>query len=205
VTHLAMVDYGAGNLRSLAAAFARSGGEVTVTADPEVVRAAPLVVIPGVGAAGAAMDALRRGGLDAAIADAVAGGAALFGVCVGLQLLFERSQEDDATCLGLLPGTVTRLRGARRLPHMGWNDVVPSGPRHALTATLPAPCYFAHSYAVQDAPDDVVAARTEVERGRFASAVARGRIAGVQFHPERSSAAGRALLAAVLQWGARAA
>jgi glutamine amidotransferase len=199
VSDVALVDYGAGNLRSLRAAFARGGLEPTVTADPEVVGDARLVVIPGVGAARPAMDGLRAAGLDRAIEDAVERGAYLFGVCVGLQLLFEGSEEDDVECLGLLPGSVRRLVGARRLPHMGWNDVVPTN-GHALANPFPAPCYFAHSYAVSDAPDDVVLARTSTEGGAFASLVGRGSVAGAQFHPERSSDAGRDLLAAVLRW-----
>jgi imidazole glycerol-phosphate synthase subunit HisH len=199
VSDVALVDYGAGNLRSLRAAFARGGLEPIVTADPEVVEAARLVVIPGVGAARPAMAALQAAGLDHAIRAAVDGGAYLFGVCVGQQLLFERSEEDDVECLGLLPGTVRRLVGARRLPHMGWNDVVPTD-GHPLASPFPATCYFAHSYAVSDAPDDIVLARTSTEGGAFASLVGRGSVAGAQFHPERSSDAGRDLLAAVLRW-----
>jgi glutamine amidotransferase len=196
---VALVDYGAGNLRSLRAAFARGGLEPTVTADPDVIASARLVVIPGVGAARPAMAALRAAGLDEAIGNAVDRGAYLFGVCVGLQLLFERSEEDDVECLGLLPGTVSRIVGARRLPHMGWNDVVPTN-GHPLAAPFPAACYFAHSYAVSDAPDEIVLAHTSTEGGPFASVVGRGSVAGAQFHPERSSAAGRDMLAAVLDW-----
>jgi glutamine amidotransferase len=199
VTRVALVDYGAGNLRSLRAAFARGGLEPTVTADPDVIASARLVVIPGVGAARPAMAALRSAGLDEAIGDAVGRGAYLFGVCVGLQLLFEHSEEDDVACLGLLPGTVSRLVGARRLPHMGWNDVVPTN-GHPLAAPFPATCYFAHSYAVSDAPDEIVLAHTSTEGGPFASVVGRGPVAGAQFNPERSSVAGRQMLAAVLDW-----
>jgi glutamine amidotransferase len=194
-----LVDYGAGNLRSLRAAFSRDGLEPTITADPAAIAAAQLVVIPGVGAARPAMAALQAAGLDDAIRDSVERGAYLFGVCVGLQLLFERSDEDDVDCLGLLPGTVRKLVGARRLPHMGWNDVVPMN-GHPLVAPFPAPCYFAHSYAVSDAPTDVVLASTATEGGTFASLVGRGSVAGAQFHPERSSGAGRQLLASVLRW-----
>jgi glutamine amidotransferase len=196
---VALVDYGAGNLRSLRAALERVGGEVTVSDDPEVVAASPLVVVPGVGAAPHAMASLAARGLDGAIRSALDAGGRVFGVCVGLQVLFERSAEGDVPCLGLLPGTVTRLEGARRLPHMGWNDVVPTRP-HVLTGALPATCYFAHSFAVQDAPDSVVLARTAAGSASFASVVAGDRVAGVQFHPERSAAAGRALCEALLRW-----
>jgi imidazole glycerol-phosphate synthase subunit HisH len=194
-----LVDYGAGNLRSLRAAFERVGASVRVSADPGELAGAALVVIPGVGAARHAMRELHARGLVDAIDAALAAGARLFGVCVGLQLLFEHSVEGDTTCLGLLPGRVTRLEGARRLPHMGWNDVEPEAD-HPLCAGLPAPCYFAHSYAASEIDDEVVLARTRVEQGSFASLVGRGAVAGMQFHPERSSAAGRQALRAVLRW-----
>jgi glutamine amidotransferase len=193
------VDYGAGNLRSLRAAFERAGAEVAVSDEPGEVAAASFVVIPGVGQAAAAMETLRERGLVDAILAAVRGGAHLFGVCVGMQLLFTRSEEGDTAGLGLLPGSATRLEGARRLPHMGWNDVEPAA-RHPLTAAFPAPCYFAHSYAVQDAAPRCVLASTPVEHGGFASLVGDGRVAGAQFHPERSGATGAAFLGAVMAW-----
>jgi glutamine amidotransferase len=198
------VDYGAGNLRSLRAAFERTGAQVAVTDRPEEVAAASFVVIPGVGQAAAAMEALRDRGLVDAILGAVRGGAHLFGVCIGMQLLFTRSEEGDTAGLGLLPGSATRLEGSRRLPHMGWNDVEPIA-AHPLGAAFPAPCYFAHSYAVQDAPPRVVLASTPVEHGGFASLVGEGRVAGAQFHPERSGAAGAAFLGAVVEWAGDAA
>ena len=192
-----LVDYGAGNARSLRAALERVGATVHVSADPATVRAARRLVVPGQGAAGPAMAALRARGLVTAIAAAVADGAHLLGVCVGLQLLYERSQEQDTTCLGLLPGEVSHLDGVTRLPHMGWNDVEPTGAAHPLAAELPAVAYFAHSYAVCEPGGDTVA-ETEVEGVRFASLVARGRVVGAQFHPERSAGAGRALLRSFL-------
>ena len=150
------------------------------------------------------MQALRERGLVDAIMGAVRGGAHLFGVCVGMQLLFTRSEEGETAGLGLLPGSATRLTGARRLPHMGWNDVEPAT-QHALTAAFPAPCYFAHSYAVQDAAPQCLLASTAVEQGGFASLVGEGRVAGAQFHPERSGAAGADFLGAVLRWAGDAA
>jgi imidazole glycerol-phosphate synthase subunit HisH len=198
------VDYGAGNLRSLRAAFERAGAAVAVSDEPGQIAAAPFVVIPGVGQAAAAMEALRERGLVDAILGAVRGGAHLFGVCVGMQLLFARSEEGDTAGLGLLPGSATRLSGARRLPHMGWNDVEPTG-THPLAAAFPAPCYFAHSYAVQDAAPRCLLASTPVEEGGFASLVGEGRVAGAQFHPERSGAAGAVFLRGVVQWAGDAA
>jgi imidazole glycerol-phosphate synthase subunit HisH len=198
------VDYGAGNLRSLRAAFERAGADVAVTDRPEHVAAAAFVVIPGVGHASAAMEALRERGLVDAIMAALRSGANLFGVCVGMQLLFARSEEGETAGLGLLPGTATRLRGARHLPHMGWNDVEPAA-AHPLTSAFPATCYFAHSYAVQDAAPRCVLASTPVEDGGFASLVGDGRVAGAQFHPERSGAAGAMFLRNVVEWAGDAA
>jgi glutamine amidotransferase len=198
------VDYGAGNLRSLRAAFERAGADVVVTDQRARVADANLVVIPGVGQAAHAMEALRERGLTDALMDALRNGAHLFGVCVGMQLLFARSEEGETAGLGLLPGTATRLVGSRRLPHMGWNDVEPVD-GHPLAAAFPAPCYFAHSYAVQDAAARCVLASTPVEEGGFASLVGEGRVAGAQFHPERSGAAGAAFLRAVVKWAGDAA
>ena len=198
------VDYGAGNLRSLRAAFERAGAEVAVSDEAEQVASASFVVIPGVGQAANAMDALHERGLTDAIMGALRNGAHLFGVCVGMQLLFARSEEGETAGLGLLPGSATLLEGARRLPHMGWNDVEPSAP-HPLAAAFPAPCYFAHSYAVQDAPAHCVLASTPVEHGGFASLVGEGRVAGAQFHPERSGPAGADFLRSVVQWAGDAA
>ena len=194
-----LVDYGSGNLRSLRAAMERAGSDVAVADDPGTVAAARRLMVPGQGAAGPTMATLRRTGLERALRSAVADGAYLLGVCVGLQLLFDASAEDDTPCLGFLPGRVERLDGAERLPHMGWNDVEPVGPPHPLAAGLPACAYFAHSYAVRDAGPAAVA-ETEVDGLRFSSVVAAGRVAGAQFHPERSAGAGLAMLRGFLAW-----
>jgi len=193
-----LVDYGAGNVRSLRAALERVGADVELTGDPGRVARAERLMVPGQGAAGTAMAELGGRGLVAAIRAAVADGARLLGVCVGLQLLFERSAEQDATCLGFLPGQVERLEGVERLPHMGWNDVEPAPGVHAL-GLEPSVAYFAHSLAVRDAGAATIAT-TAVDGVRFASVVGSGRVAGAQFHPERSGAAGRALLEAFLRW-----
>ncbi len=194
-----LVDYGSGNLRSLRAAMERAGSEVTVADDPATIASARRLMVPGQGAAGPTMATLRRTGLERALRSAVADGAYLLGVCVGLQLLFDASAEDDTPCLGFLPGRVERLDGAARLPHMGWNDVEPVGPPHPLAAGLPACAYFAHSYAVRDAGPAAVA-ETEVDGLRFSSVVAAGRVAGAQFHPERSAGAGLTMLRGFLAW-----
>lgn len=192
-----IADYGGGNVRSLRAALESVGALVTVAADPTVVAAASHVLLAGQGAAGTTMRALRSNGLDVAITSAVAGGGRLLGVCVGMQVLFEHSEEDDAECLGLLTGSVRRL-DARRLPHMGWNDVSRTGSSHALAGDLPAVAYFAHSFAVPEADDAM--ARTDLEGEVFVSAAGGPGIVGVQFHPERSGPPGRALLAGFVAW-----
>jgi len=198
VPAVAIVDYGGGNVRSLRAALERCGADVEVTADPVRVAGAERLMLAGQGAAGSAMAALEESGLATALRTAVGTGTPLLGVCVGLQLLFESSEEDETTCLGLLPGRVERLSGAARLPHLGWNDVEPVTD-HPLAAGLPAVAYFAHSFGVRAAGAAAIG-RTQVDGERFASLVAAGCVAGAQFHPERSSEAGRDLLRRFLAW-----
>jgi imidazole glycerol-phosphate synthase subunit HisH len=204
VSDVCVVDYGAGNLRSLRHGLERAGATVTVTADAGRVAAARRVLVPGVGAAGAAMAALERHGLVRAIRAVADAGGHVFGICLGMQLLFDASDEGDVRCLGLLPGRATPMTYAGRLPHMGWNDVAAAGD-HPLAATLPAVCYFAHSYAVEPASAATVVATTELDGRRFASMVGSGRVAGTQFHPEKSGPAGRRLLRAFLDWSGDAA
>jgi imidazole glycerol-phosphate synthase subunit HisH len=198
VSAVTVVDYGAGNLRSLRAALERLGTDVRVTSNPADVEGAAIVVVPGVGAAGPAMRRLESTGLADAIRGAAGRGASVVGICLGLQLFFDRSEEGDTACLGLLPGAVRRIDWAGTVPHMGWNDVSPAG-GDALAGALPAVCYFAHTYVAEPADGSDVVATTELDGRPFASAVARGRVAAVQFHPERSGPAGRALLAALLR------
>jgi imidazole glycerol-phosphate synthase subunit HisH len=193
-----VIDYGAGNLRSLRAALERLGGSVRVTSDPGDVERARIVVVPGVGAAGPAMARLRAAGLAGAIRTAAEDGAHVLGICLGLQLLFDRSEEADAECLGLLPGVVRRIDWATTVPHMGWNDVAPVE-GGSFGGALPAVCYFAHAYVAEPADAADIVATTDLDGRAFASAVARGRVAAVQFHPERSGPAGRTLLAALLR------
>ncbi|HTU27897.1 MAG TPA: imidazole glycerol phosphate synthase subunit HisH [Solirubrobacteraceae bacterium] len=198
---VAVVDYGMGNRRSVQKALEHVGAHVEVTRDPRRLAAADALIVPGVGAFAAAMTALSELDLIAPIRDAAEGGRPVLGICLGMQLLFERSFELGETAgLGLLSGEVTRLQtgaAALRIPHIGWNEVRPVRPA-PLTAGLPArgaAFYHVHSYAVRPADPAVVVATTTYGE-TFATIVARGSVMGTQFHPEKSSAHGLSLLAA---------
>ena len=192
-----LADYGAGNLRSLSSALVRAGAEPEVTIDPRVVSEAPLALIAGVGHVASAAAGLRTNGLDEALRERVATGRPVAGVCVGMQLLFGESEEGGRG-LGLLEGTVPRLR-ARRVPHMGWNTLETSRPSQILDGLDGADVYFAHSYAALPADGSVVAATVDHD-GMVVAAVEHGLLAGVQFHPERSGAAGGRILENLLRW-----
>jgi len=194
---IAIADYGAGNLRSLASALVRAGADPVVTVNPAVVRDAPLALIAGVGHVESAAAGLARHGLDDALRDRVAAGRPVAGICVGLQLLFGESEE-GGTGLELLAGRVRRLR-ARRVPHIGWNTVFATRPSALVDGLAGADVYFAHSFAAQPDDPDVVSATTDHE-GRVVAAVEDGMIAGVQFHPERSAAVGARVLENLLRW-----
>jgi glutamine amidotransferase len=197
VTTISVLDYGMGNRRSVQKALEHVGARAEITRDPAALAAADGLVVPGVGAFPAAMESLEEFELVQSIRAAAADGRPVLGICLGMQLLFERSTElGDTAGLGLIAGEVTRLEaGDLRVPHIGWNDVTftRSSP---LTADLPrgdAAFYHVHSYAVRPAdPADVVATTTYGET--FATIVARGPVMGTQFHPEKSSASGLALL-----------
>jgi glutamine amidotransferase len=189
---IAVIDNGGANMTSLLAALRRLGAEVRVTADPHSIRRAAHVILPGVGAAADSMARLRNNGLAALIPTLRQ---PLLGICLGMQLLFESSEEGPSDCLGLLRGTVTRLRPSamRRVPHAGWSRVRWLEPC-ALGAGLDGGdswFYFMHGYAVRDSGETV---GTAGDDDAFAAVVSRGNFAGVQFHPERSGPAGARLL-----------
>jgi imidazole glycerol-phosphate synthase subunit HisH len=189
-----LADYGAGNLRSVASALARAGAEPMVSARPAEVLEAPLVIIAGVGHARSAAAGLEP--VAAALRARVDAGRPLLGICVGLHLLFDRSEEGGQG-LGLLRGSVRRLR-ARRVPHMGWNTLVATRSAPLLEGLAGTDVYFAHSYAAR--PDDDVATALVEHGGALVAAVERGPVAGIQFHPERSGVAGARFLANALRW-----
>jgi len=194
---VAVADYGAGNLRSLCAALARAGAEPVVTTDPVEVREAALAFVAGVGHVGSAAAGLARAGVADALRERAAAGRPVLGICVGMQLLFEESDEGGAG-LGLLRGPVRRLE-ARRVPHMGWNTLAVRDGTELLAGLDGADVYFAHSFAVRPADGDVAVARVAHD-GPVVAAVESGPLAGFQFHPERSGPAGACALANVLRW-----
>jgi len=191
---VAVVDYGAGNLVSITNALRLLGAGVTVASRADALEGADAIVVPGVGASEPAMARLRRQGLEGPIVERVRAGTWFVGICLGLQLLFERSEEDDARMLGLLAGDVVRIPDAPSLPHIGWNQLEVRRP-HPVLDGLPdgTPAYFVHSYVPAPADPDVIVAETE-HGGRFASLVATERIVGFQFHPERSGEDGLRML-----------
>lgn len=195
---IAVIDYGAGNLVSIDQALTSVGATVTIARDAGALGDADALVVPGVGAAAPAMERLEHRGLVEPIRDWIAADRPFLGVCLGLQLLFEASDEDGAATLGVLPGHTERLADAPTLPHIGWNQVVRSR-EHALFDGIDdgADFYFVHSYAgvpPSGLADPAVLAMTEHGRP-FVSAVASGALLGVQFHPERSGTDGLRLLA----------
>jgi glutamine amidotransferase len=196
VTSVAVVDYGMGNRRSVEKALEHVGAQPLVTADHDEIRAADGVIVPGVGAFPEAMRRLSAAGLDRVVCERAQQGAPMLGICLGMQLLFDSSAEHEgAAGLGLIAGSVTLLdAGEGRLPHMGWNRVAFERPS-ALTEGLgeAAAFYHVHSYVCRPADAGDVIGRAE-HGERFASIVERGNVAGVQFHPEKSSRDGLALL-----------
>lgn len=186
---IALVDHGAGNLRSVENALAHLGCPAERVDRPERLRLASAIVFPGVGAAGPAMRRLEREGMASAIREAIARGVPYLGICLGLQLLFEVSAEDGGRCLGVLPGSVERLRTREKLPHVGWNAIEAVREHPVLDGVAGEAFYFVHSYVAVPRDPEVVVAETDHGR-RFASVVGRDRVLGTQFHPERSGAAG---------------
>jgi glutamine amidotransferase len=195
MTRVAILDYGVGNLRSVEKAFAAAGCKAIVSDDERVLRKADALVLPGVGAFAACMNALSARGFDELIRERVAEGIPLLGVCVGMQMLFEESEEFGQTSgLGLVRGRVRKFTGDLLVPQVGWNQV--RQPRaHWLLDGIEdqAFFYFVHSFYCD--PDDRTVVIGETDYGAaYASVVAQGMISGVQFHPEKSQAAGLRLL-----------
>ena len=192
---IAVVDHGAGNLVSIEQALTHVGASVVVARSASAFADADAIVVPGVGAAGPAMKRLQRFGLVEPIQAWLADDRPFLGICLGLQLLFERSGEDGAVTMGVLGGLTVRLADAPTLPHIGWNQVLRTRDHRLFDGIADGTdFYFVHSYAGVPSAADVIVATT-VHGHSFVSAIARGRTLGVQFHPERSGTDGLRLLA----------
>jgi len=203
VSYVAIVDYKAGNLASVRTAVEHLGREPVVTDDPERVAAAERVIFPGVGRAGAAMAELRRLGLDEALVEGVyRAGKPMLGICIGIQIVFERSAEDDAECLGILPGSVERFPASvGKVPQIGWNQV-DFALRHPVFEGVESGSefYFVNSYHPVPADESLIAATTEYGGHRFASVVAKDNLVATQFHLEKSGPPGLRMLRNFLEW-----
>ena len=191
---VAVVRYNAGNVRSVVNALERIGATYNVTDDPRQLKAADRVIFPGVGAASAAMTYLQSVGLAATLQEITS---PVLGICLGMQLLCESSEEGDTSCLGIIPGQVKRFAVQEKVPHMGWSQV--SQLAHPIFAGIPerSSFYFVHSYRA-DVSGDTVAHCDYGES--FSAAVARRNYVGVQFHPEKSADVGEALLRNFMEW-----
>ena len=200
---VAIVDYGVGNLFSLRSSLAAIGAEVTVTADADVLKAADQILLPGVGAFEDAAAKLRQSGLDKVLKEAAASGKPLLGICLGMQMLFEKSYEyGEHEGLGLIPGAVRPIRDVipadLKIPHIGWNALHFKQANPLLSRIQEGDCvYFVHSYYAADCNDYVIA--TAEYGSELTAAVAKGNVYGCQFHPEKSGSVGLNILKAFIQ------
>ncbi len=208
---IAIIDYGVGNLFSLCSSLRSIGADAVVTPDAEVIRAADRIILPGVGAFADAAAKLRATGLDRVICEEAARGKDIMGICLGMQMLFEKSLEyGEHDGLGLIPGRVVPMAGyipdGLKIPHIGWNPLILKGERHPLLRYVnEGDCvYFVHSYFATDCtlPNGSSAVIATAEYGReLTAAVARGNVMGCQFHPEKSGAVGLSILKAFCEGG----
>lgn len=202
---IAIIDYGVGNLFSLKSSFAKVGAETVVTADPKVIEAADRIILPGVGAFGDAIEKLRETGLDEVVKREAARGKKLMGICLGMQLLFERGLEyGEHEGLGLLRGSVVPMKGKipmeLMIPHIGWNSLIMKNEGHPLFKYIKnGDCvYFVHSFFADGCEDSLIASAEYGEE--LTAAVAKGNVAGMQFHPEKSGDVGLNILKAFCEW-----
>ncbi len=198
---IAIIDYGAGNIHSIEKALEYAGATVRVTDEPAVVAKAQAVVLPGVGSGGAAMARMSERGLDDAIRQATQQGKPFLGICLGMQLLADHHAEGEVDGLGLFRGEVRRIPHGPKIPHMGWNQVMPLHPDLPIFADIPpnAYFYFVHSYYVEPQDQQGVAAVTDYG-SPFCSVIATEQVWGTQFHPEKSGTIGLQLLKNFVRW-----
>jgi len=202
---IAIIDYEAGNLTSVARALQHIGVECEITGNHDVIRESARVIFPGVGAAGEAMEVIRREGLNGVIREVVAAGTPFLGICLGAQIILDGSEEDGGTpCLGIIPGTARKFGGSDiKIPHMGWNDISVTGD-HPVFAGVDAKAqfYFVHSYyPVPEKGEDVIA---KTDYGVvFASVIGHGNVIATQFHLEKSGRHGLRVLHNFCNWDGR--
>ena len=202
VPNIVVIDYESGNLRSVAKALETTGVTPVVTGDPSALASADAVVLPGVGSGPAAMDALRSRKLVGPLHEFVNSGKPFLGVCLGLQLLLDHTEEGDAPCLGIVPGSVKRLPPGLKVPHMGWNSVEIRGD-HPMLEGIPQDdyFYFVHSYYASPQDETAVAGITEYSVP-FCSIYARDNVVATQFHPEKSGGVGLRFYRNFVNWAA---
>lgn len=190
---IAIIDYGMGNVGSVANALDRLGAANMITDNRENIRNANGIILPGVGSAGAGMQNIKKRELDVVLESEVKRGKPLMGICLGMQLLMGKSEEGDVICLGYVPGTVVKFKGGMKVPQMGWNTVKARGDN--LFAGLPKDSYFYFVHSYYCVPDDgTITTGTTEYGGEFCSAFQVDNIYGVQFHPEKSGRAGEGVL-----------
>ena len=204
---IAIIDYGVGNLFSLNSSFARLGAETVVTGDAEMIRRADKIILPGVGAFGDAADQLRRTGLDQVVTEQARAGKPLMGICLGMQLLFEKGYEyGEHAGLGLVPGVVRsiaeQIPSGLKIPHIGWNALHFTEKKSPLFRRIQEnDCvYFVHSYSAVECDESVIA--TAEYGAELTAAVQHGNVLGCQFHPEKSGSVGLEILRAFCEWEA---
>lgn len=201
---IAIIDYRAGNLRSVERALKHLGLACSITDSPEKIMSAERVIFPGVGAAGKAMETIRELKIDETISNVIAQGKPFLGICLGTQIIFDTSEEDSAVCLGIIPGTVRRFpEMSEKVPHMGWNRLILKK-SHPLMQGIGSDewFYFVHSYYPDPARNEDVVARTSY-RIEFASAICRANVFATQFHPEKSGHPGLKILENFSRWDGR--
>ncbi len=198
---IAIIDYGAGNIRSIEKALEHVGASVQITDEPDTVNKAQAIVLPGVGSGGAAMSRMTERGLDDAIRKATQQGKPFLGICLGMQLLADHHAEGEVDGLSLFPSEVRRIPHGPKIPHMGWNQVKPQHTALDIFDNIPpdAYFYFAHSYYVEPQDSQGVAAVTDYG-SPFCSVIVTERVWGTQFHPEKSGSVGLQLLQNFLKW-----
>lgn len=192
---IVIIDYGIGNLGSVTNTLNRLGIPNQISSDPSVIKAAQALILPGVGAAGQGMKNLIDRNLDKLVIEEISKGKPLLGICLGMQLLFDKSEEDNTTCLGVYKGTVKKFKQERKVPQIGWNNVSQSRPNNKLFKNIPDNSYFYFVNSYYCAPDDSSIIDGITDYGeKFASVIVKDNAVGVQFHPEKSGQVGFQLL-----------